>query len=268
MRTGPSEAASNGNEMESRKILVVGREDRFSEEIMNYAVQLAERLNCHIVAMNVGDGSNGKSSVLHRLYWREAFRGRAVKAASELKARAARRGIACDHVVKFGDLGSAVEDLNHAIKRIEFMVSEAEANLEEVTREVTIPVFSVASQSLKPKGGKTMANEQNAPKKKLLMSTIGFGLLTAGLYTAVFMNADTVMHFFTKGGWYATLPIATVFAFSYAHGNFAGRVWSLLGIEAVKRDALRQTEQKVIEKRKQARKRPRVYAYVNPWHRI
>jgi hypothetical protein len=39
------------------------------------------------------------------------------------------------------------------------------------------------------------------------------------------------MQFFTKGGYYAALPIATVFVFSFAHGAFASSLWSVLGIE-------------------------------------
>ena len=107
-----------------------------------------------------------------------------------------------------------------------------------------------------------------ATKGGQLARTAGYGLLTAGLYAAVFTNSDTVMRYFTGGGWYAALPIATVFLFSFTHGFFAHHLWSLLGIEAITKDRVRQTERKVIEKRKTARKRPRMYAYVNPFHRI
>jgi hypothetical protein len=41
-----------------------------------------------------------------------------------------------------------------------------------------------------------------------------------------------------------------------------------LGIEAMRKDRVRESERKVIEKRKTLRKRPRMYAYVNPFHRI
>jgi len=82
------------------------------------------------------------------------------------------------------------------------------------------------------------------------------------------MNADTVMSYFTRGGLYAALPIATVFAFSFAHGAFASNLWSLLGIEAVRKDVLTQTEKKVVQSRKRAQKRPRAYTYVNPFHRM
>jgi hypothetical protein len=67
---------------------------------------------------------------------------------------------------------------------------------------------------------------------------------------------------------YAALPVATVFFFSFAHGAFASNLWSLLGIEAMKKNALHQVKREVIQKRKQVQKKPRTYAYVNPFHRI
>jgi hypothetical protein len=70
-------------------------------------------------------------------------------------------------------------------------------------------------------------------KKKPVAKTIIFGAISAMLYAAVFTHADAVLHFFTKGGIYAAAPIATVFAFSFAHGSFASNLWSVLGIEAI-----------------------------------
>lgn len=59
-----------------------------------------------------------------------------------------------------------------------------------------------------------------------------FGALSLALYAAVFAFADPVTALFAKGGVYTLLPVGTVFVFSYVHGNFAGNVWTALGIEA------------------------------------
>ena len=45
---------------ENRKILIVSREARFSESVVNYAVNLAERLGYDLIALNVGPGSGPK----------------------------------------------------------------------------------------------------------------------------------------------------------------------------------------------------------------
>jgi hypothetical protein len=86
------------------------------------------------------------------------------------------------------------------------------------------------------------------------------------------MNADTITNLFTRGSWYAALPIATAFIFSFAHGAFASNLWSLLGIEAAKKDMKFQTVEKTAHKdvfqKKTSRKRPVARAYVNPFHRL
>ena len=113
-----------------------------------------------------------------------------------------------------------------------------------------------------------MSARSESSKARAIGKTVGYGVASAACYAAVFTNSDTVMQVFSRGGWYAALPIATVLAISFVHGAFAHNLWSLLGIEAFKRDQVRETEHKVIQKRKQQRKRPRAYAYVNPFHRI
>ena len=105
-----------------------------------------------------------------------------------------------------------------------------------------------------------MANEQHekVSRSKLLGKTIGLGLGAAALLAAVFTHTDTVMKYFTKGGIYAALPIATVFVFSFVHGAFASNLWSLLGIEATKK-----TQPRVAPTRPAQRKRPRPQIQLN-----
>lgn len=262
---------SSGERAQRPKILVVANGSRFSQDMIDYAVQLAERLDYDLLAMSVAASWAATGDRVDPLRARETFRKEATEAARFLIEKAGGRGIHCDHVMKFGELGSCVEEINHEVKRIEFVLTDHTMNREEISREVTIPMFSIISDSLNTnntKGEKNMATELQPTKKKPVGKTIGYGLLTVAMYAAVFANADTVMGFFTRGGMYAALPIATVFLFSFAHGAFASNLWSMLGIEALKKDALRQTERKVVEQRKQARKKPRAYVYINPWHRM
>lgn len=257
MQNNQFEETSGGEHMERRRILVVGKGDSFSEEVTSYVVHLAERLDYDLVALSVDTEHRG-----------ETFKKKAIKAAHPLRSEAARKGIVCDHTVVPGDLGQVVEEIQRQVKRIEFVVTDSGVNKEEIAREVTVPMFSVVSSALDSEGGMIMANEGMIQKRKPVAQVIGYGALTAALYATAFMNADTLMQVFTRGGWYASFPIATVFAFSFAHGAFANHLWSLLGIDALKKDALRERERAVARKKKTAQKRPRAYAYVNPFHRI
>ena len=72
-------------------------------------------------------------------------------------------------------------------------------------------------------------------KKKPIGKLIAYGLGSCGLYAGVFMFQDLMMANFAKGGMYSALPIATVFLFSWIHGTFAGTLWEVLGIDAVKK---------------------------------
>jgi hypothetical protein len=268
MRHGRIEEDSMGKGIQRRKILVLSKGDRFTEEVMDYAVHLAERLDYDIFAVSLGSDWNSLSALDSEALWREGFRRRAEQAAKALGKKAVIRGVHCEHTVKFGELDTIVAELTREVKRAEFVVADTTVDREEIARSIAIPIFGVISNSLTTEGGKLMAQEQSIPKPKPWRQTIGYGAISAALYAAVFTHPDTVMQYFTRGGWYAALPIATVFVFSFAHGAFASHLWSLLGIEAYQKNALRQVQRKVVSKRKPAQKRPRAYAYINPFHNV
>ena len=268
MRHGGIEEDSKGKGLQRRKTLVLSKGDLFTEEAMDYAVHLAERLDYDIFAVNLGSDWNSLSALESEALWREGFRRRAEQAAKALRKKAVIRGVHCEHAVKFGELDTIVGELTREVKRAEFVVADTTVDREELARSIAIPIFGVISNSLNTEGEKLMAHEQSIPKPKPWRQTIGYGAISAALYAAVFTHPDTVMQYFARGGWYAALPIATVFVFSFAHGAFASHLWSLLGIQAYQKNALRQVQRKVVSKRKPAQKRPRAYAYINPFHRI
>lgn len=243
---------------EGRKILVVGEEGLFSESLIDYAVQVAKRLNYDILALNIIpkdlDNISDKSEKnINKLF----------------KVKAASGGVDYNFLLRSGDVGAIVEKIIHEIKRIGFVITGSDESKEKIAAKVTIPVFSVFSNK-NIKGGKKMAKEIN--KKKPVGKTLGYGAITVAFYAAVFTNADTVTNYFSRGGWYAALPILTVFAFSFAHGAFASNLWSLMGIEAAHTDVkvvtIEKSVQDDVQTKKVARKRPRARAYINPFHRI
>ncbi len=238
-----------------RKILVVANNGVFAETVINHCVQLAGRLGYDLAALSVDAQCEGR-----------AFENRSAESAKKLCERAVREGIHCSAMIRSGDIEFAVENAIHEIKRVEIVVVDSETSSES-TLNISVPVVSVLS-ALNDKGESAMPAKSESSKAKAIGKTAGYGVASAACYAAVFTNADSVTQIFSRGGWYAALPIATVLAISFVHSAFAHNLWSLLGIEAFKRDQVRETEHKVIQKRKQLRKRPRAYAYVNPFHRI
>jgi hypothetical protein len=97
-------------------------------------------------------------------------------------------------------------------------------------------------------------------KLKAFKRSLVYGFLTAVFYAAVFLNVDLVTKYFTKGSWYAILPITSVFIVSFVHGAFTGNFWTALGIEASSKLLERRDEQLTQQIRKRKRPRPRLYA--------
>jgi len=88
-----------------------------------------------------------------------------------------------------------------------------------------------------------MSANSETKKKKAVLRTVMYGAVSAAMLAAVFSHSDALTSLFSLGGIYAALPIATVFAFSFAHGAFASNLWSALGIEATtKKTATRPAE--------------------------
>lgn len=250
--------SENSKMQESRKILVVGEEGIFSESLIDYAVSVAKRLNYDILALSVIRNELIEVSDKSEKKLNKAFE---IKSASG--------GVGYSYLLRFGEAGVIVEKIIHEIKRIGFVITGSDESKENIAAEVTIPVFSVFLNK-NTKGGKVMTKE--IKKKKPVGKTLGYGAISLAMYAAVFINADTVTSYFTRGGWYSALPILTVFAFSFAHGAFASNFWTLMGIEAAHKDVKVVTVEKSVQDDvrtiKVARKRPRARAYINPFHRI
>lgn len=245
---------------ERRKILVVAKGDTFDSEEVDYTINLAARLGCEIVALNVGvpPAQSGKLFGLYGKHWRESFKRRATHAAAGLHTRAARHGVTCRHLVKFGELNKAVEEINHEMKRIDFVIMEPNVKKGEVTAQVTLPVFSLRRYQ-GYQGGKIMAKELRKKRTNHLPYAIGLGALSACLYAAVFLNATTVTTYFTKGGLYAALPVATALIFSFVHGSFTSNFLSALGIEP----SAKATQPRPAARRPVRRERPRPRVRLN-----
>jgi len=128
-----SPAAADGNGYHG-KLVVVGRESEFPRDLVDYAIDMAERLSYEIVALNTAPLSCETfkifSSSRNKLC--EDFQGLAEKSAADFRAEVAPKGIPFTHVVKFSDIDAALRDLQGEIGDIDFIVSDVqEAALQE-----------------------------------------------------------------------------------------------------------------------------------------
>ena len=228
-------------------ILVVTRNGHMAEPVMDYALNVADRLKYSILAAHINtlpfyrDG--GKRSTL--------FASSMQESSLVFKKKGQDRSIQVEHISESGKIGGAVRRLCRSEKHIEFVVIDQGISMKEVTSQSPVPVFSVIYPQAKA-GRKTTHNRNfnegvfrmsaTTSIKRHVKNCFVFGALTAGLYAAVFTHQELVMKYFTKGGVYALLPVAIVFAVSYFHGNFTSSFWSALGIEGSKATATKKAD--------------------------
>jgi len=254
------EPALSDRQRERPCIMVVTRNGHMSEHVMDYAVNVGHRLRYAILAVHVDTlpffRDRGRRSRLFAAAMQES--------AALFRRKAEGKEVVVEHLGELGKIGSVVSRLCHSKKRIEFIVIDKGIRLEEIVRQAPVPVFPVltSKQGLfnktlfhhpKEKGVFAMSTTS---RKRHLNHCFLFGALTTGLYAAVFANQDVVMTYFTKGGVFALLPVATVFAVSYFHGNFTSSFWSALGIEASKKGVAKRVEPEITVKETVVAPRP------------
>ena len=117
---------------ESRKLVVVGKESAFSREIIDYAIDMAERLNYEIVALNTAPLSCEtvqKSASKKQLC--TDFRMLSEHSVQPFREEAEKRDILFTHVVKFSESYEVLPELRNEIGDFEFVVSEEEGNQQD-----------------------------------------------------------------------------------------------------------------------------------------
>ena len=110
----------------STKLLVMGRESDFSKEIVDYALEMAERMSYEILALNTAPLSceTFKLFSSSRNQVCEEFKSMSEKNAGLFQEAATEKGIPFDHIVMFSEPEEALESITREHKDIAFVVSE------------------------------------------------------------------------------------------------------------------------------------------------
>ena len=106
-------------------LVVVGRESTFSKEIIDYAMDMAERMSYEIIALNTAPLSCETfrlSSSRDQIC--TDFRMLSERNAQPFREEAEKRAISFTHVVKFSESNEALMELRKEIGEFEFVVSE------------------------------------------------------------------------------------------------------------------------------------------------
>ena len=123
------------------KLLVMGRESFFSKEIIDYALEMAQRMSYEIIALNTAPLSCETFKLLSssRNQVCEEFKSMSEINADLFQKAAAEKGIPFDHIVMFSEPEAALESITREYGNIAFVVSESvedrsESRIEEGER--------------------------------------------------------------------------------------------------------------------------------------
>ncbi len=235
-------------------ILLVTRGSRLAEPVMDYAVNIADRMKCKILATYVNTLPLFGNGDVHQ------FASAIEQNAADFKEKAVVRGVDFEYVQESGKISKIISRLCRIVKRIEFVLIDQGIKIEEAAFGSPVPVFNIVCTDSRT--GEMIEDRQankklqearhlaSANKKKYWMKALVFGTITGALYAAAFSNSETIMHYFTKGGIYTLLPVAAVFVFFYLHGSLFRNIWSALQVEGSKVTAVQEAgESKSVDKR-------------------
>jgi hypothetical protein len=242
-------------------ILVVTSHSQPAEPVMDYVINVADRLGSKILVVSV----NTRPLLQDTLRVSDSTLTAPDHNTDLFRMKAASRGVVFECLKESGKISRVINRLCRVVKRVEFVVVDQGIKMEEANAGSPVPVFSVVCNESRTGQGSVIRQIHTSfhgekrmkatSRKTYFAKTLVFGAMTAALYGAVFTYSESIMHYWTKGGIYALLPVATVFVFSYAHGSFTGNFWSALGIEGSKASAQKQAG-KQVNTTDQASKRP------------
>ncbi len=121
------------------QILAVSAGERFSEEMIEKSLGMAERLHKAVVALSVVPGLAQRVS---GLAGRRGKRGIWVPAET-FGAHAADRGIPFVHAVRRGDPEKAVAEIQRSFRRVVFLLVDSELTRRTRFSVVNVPIFTV-----------------------------------------------------------------------------------------------------------------------------
>ena len=120
------------NHQSPGKLLVVGRESIFNKEVIDYALDMAQRLSYEILALNTAPLSCETFNLLpaERSKICQEFKTLTEKNIKHFQQEAQKRAIPFMHVIKFSNKDEALAEISREFIDIEFVVSDTEKDRE------------------------------------------------------------------------------------------------------------------------------------------
>lgn len=106
-------------------LLVIGNEGAFSRRIMDYALDMAQRMSYRLVALSRAPVPEAAIKLLSPPKNKiEEFEQKAAQNAAAFAKAAENLGIPFEHIVKFGETDAVIQEVARQFGGVEFVVSE------------------------------------------------------------------------------------------------------------------------------------------------
>lgn len=131
---------------EPRKIIVATTEKTFAPQLIDYAIQLAQRLGHEIVALSICTPEEGNSPVAGKHSGAQAgnpHRLRTTESAERFRDEALRQDIAFQHFIREGSVQRVLEDLPGEIRRIDLIITDQDLGSAKSPVAAGLPIFRV-----------------------------------------------------------------------------------------------------------------------------
>jgi len=116
-----------------RCLLVASHDNMFSDSAVEYALDMAKRMDYHLIALNAIELEhpviNALSSSRDQIC--QDIETAAEKNAADFRTRAEKRGLSFSHIVNFSEIDQAIEAVQSQYSNIEFVVSASLVQEEE-----------------------------------------------------------------------------------------------------------------------------------------
>ena len=127
----------------NRKILVVASEERFSDVLFNYSLDMAKRLDFELLMLNVTNAPLSLADV-RKEEETARFLNESQQNFIALQERAEEVGVPVNHLIEIGELDDVVHKLQTQFPGMRYVLTEPDSEVvQKSTGSVTIPVFDL-----------------------------------------------------------------------------------------------------------------------------
>ena len=113
-------------EYKAQNLLVASYDNRFSEEMVTYALEMAKRMDYGILAVNAANLTHDMTeffSTTHDKLYKE-FKETSTRNVEAFRTKAVEQGLKFAHTVRFSNIDHAIDGITKECGEIEFIISE------------------------------------------------------------------------------------------------------------------------------------------------